>query len=131
MRGEERILLAVLALHRDGRLMRSVLVPGVSFLMLSAYRNIRNEKRPYEVLDIQPLIPRDRPGKSFPSRHVFSAFVIAMTFLWLKPPLGILFLLTGTGMGLCRVIGGVHWPRDAAAGAAVGIVCGLAGYWWI
>jgi membrane-associated phospholipid phosphatase len=32
---------------------------------------------------------------------------------------------------LCRVIGGVHWPRDVMAGALLGATAGLIGYWFI
>ena len=124
-------MLLSLALGRDARLPRCVLVPGASFLLLSFLRARLNAPRPYEVLDIRPLIPKDTKGNSFPSRHVFSAFVIAMTALWLLPPLGCALLLCGGALALCRVVGGVHWPRDVLAGAAAGVLAGLAGYWWL
>ncbi|MCD8334293.1 MAG: phosphatase PAP2 family protein [Clostridiales bacterium] len=123
------LALIVLAVGKDPRLLRCVLVPAVSFALLSVYRDLRNAPRPYEVLDIQPLIHKDKKGKSFPSRHVFSVFVIAMTFLWLKPWLGAAFLAVGVVLALCRVVGGVHWPRDVIAGAAVGVAAGLVGFW--
>lgn len=125
------LALIVLAARGEGRLLRCFLVPAVSFALLSVYRNLRNAERPYEVLDIQPLIHKDKKGKSFPSRHVFSVFVIAMTFLWLIPWLGVVFLAVGVVLALCRVIGGVHWPRDVIAGAVVGIVSGIVGFWVI
>lgn len=123
------LALVVLGFHRDGRLIKALLVPAISFLLLSIFRSKVNAKRPYEVLDIQPLIHKDTKGNSFPSRHVFSVFVIAMTFLWLLPPLGAAFLTVGVLLAACRVVGGVHWPRDVVAGAAVGIVAGL--FLWI
>ena len=79
------LLLLVLALQRDGRFFRSLLVPAVSFAALSLVRRTLNFRRPYEVLDIDPIIHKDTKGKSMPSRHVFSIFVIAMTFLWIVP----------------------------------------------
>jgi membrane-associated phospholipid phosphatase len=121
--------LIVLAVQRDSRLLKAVLVPAVSFVLLSLYRRWNNAKRPYEVLDIQPLIQKDTKGKSFPSRHVFSVFVIAMTFLWLKPWLGVVFLAAGVLLAACRVIGGVHWVKDVVVGALAGIVAGLVGFW--
>jgi membrane-associated phospholipid phosphatase len=124
-------LAAVLLLQRDPRALRCILVPGLSFVLLSLYRSVRNAKRPYEVLDIEPLIHKDTRGHSFPSRHVFSAFVIAMTFLWICPPGGALLLALGVVTALCRVIGGVHWPRDVMAGALLGAGTGLVGYWLI
>lgn len=123
------VALLVLGFHRDERLLRAVLVPAITFLLLSIFRSKVNAKRPYEVLDIQPLIHKDTKGNSFPSRHVFSVFVIAMTFLWLLPPLGAAFLVIGVLLAACRVIGGVHWPRDVIAGAVVGVVSGL--FLWI
>ena len=124
-------LAAVLLFQRNPRVLRCILVPGLSFVLVSLYRSVRDDKRPYEVLDIQPLIHKDTRGHSFPSRHVFSAFVIAMTFLWICPPGGALLLALGVVTALCRVIGGVHWPRDVMAGALLGAGTGLVGYWLI
>ena len=89
------LLLLVLALQRDGRFFRSLLVPAVSFAALSLVRRALNFRRPYEVLDIDPIIHKDTKGKSMPSRHVFSIFVIAMTFLWIVPWLGVILLVLG------------------------------------
>lgn len=125
------VSLIVLGVWRDERLLRAVLVPAISFVLLSVFRKWINAPRPYQVLDIRPLIRKDTQGKSFPSRHVFSVFVIAMTFLWLLPPLGAVFLAMGVVLAACRVIGGVHWPRDVAVGALVGIVSGIIGFWMI
>ena len=88
-------LLLGLLLTRDGRLLRAVLVPGVSFVLLSLIRRGINAPRPYETLDIAPIIHKDSRGKSLPSRHVFSMFVIAMTFLWICPALGVVLLCFG------------------------------------
>jgi membrane-associated phospholipid phosphatase len=123
------VLVAALLFQRDPRALRCVLVPGLSFVLVSLYRSVRDEKRPYEVLDIHPLIHKDTRGHSFPSRHVFSAFVIAMTFLWIYPPAGAPLLALGMVTALCRVLGGVHWPRDVIAGALLGTAAGLIGYW--
>lgn len=125
------LLLAALAVQRDGRFWRALLVPGISFVLLSLVRRLINAPRPYEALDIDPLIHKDTHGKSLPSRHVFSMFVIAMTFLWLLPPVGILLLICGAVLAAVRVIGGVHYPRDVIVGAAVGILAGIIGFWVI
>lgn len=118
------LLLLVLALQQDGRFFRSLLVPAVSFAAL-------NFRRPYEVLDIDPIIHKDTKGKSMPSRHVFSIFVIAMTFLWIVPWLGVVLLALGAALACVRVIGGVHFPRDVLVGAAVGILAGVIGFYVI
>lgn len=123
------LLLAVLAVQRDGRFWRALLVPGISFLLVSLVRRWINAPRPYEVLEIDPLIHKDTRGKSLPSRHVFSMFVIAMTFLWILPPLGAVLLVCGGVLGAVRVIGGVHYLRDVLAGAAAGVAAGLLGFY--
>lgn len=118
-------LLCVLLFRRDGRILEAILVPGTAFLLLSIFRRIVNTKRPYELLEIDPLISREGRGKSFPSRHSFSIFVIAGTFLNIFPPAGVLFLFFGILLAAIRVIGGVHFPRDVIVGAIVGILAGL------
>lgn len=125
------ITLLLLALGRDGRFFPALIVPAAGFGVVSLYRRLWDAPRPYEVLDIDPIIPKTTRGRSFPSRHVFSVFVIAMTDLWLLPPVGVGFLFFGVLLALCRVIGGVHFPRDVVVGAAIGILSGIVGYWWI
>lgn len=113
----------------DPRLERLVLVPAVSFLALSLFRRGLNRPRPYEALDIVPLIPRDKKGESFPSRHVFSVFVIAMTWGWVCPPVGWLLCVVGVLLAITRVVAGIHFPRDVLAGALLGVACGWVGFY--
>lgn len=114
---------------RDPRFWRLLLVPAVSFFLLSVFRRAVNSPRPYEVLDIRPLIPRNKKGESFPSRHVFSVSVIAMTWLWVCPPVGAVLWGLAAVLAWARVTAGIHFPRDVLAGAAVGLAAGVAGYW--
>ena len=125
------ILLLVLALSRDGRFWRALLVPAVAFVVLSVVRDKLNFPRPYEVLDIKPLIHKETKGHSMPSRHVFCMFLIAVTFLWAFVPVGVVLLVFGVILAFVRVIAGVHFPRDVIAGALCGIVAGVVGFWVI
>ena len=106
-----------------------ILIPAVSYLLVSLFRRIYSAPRPYEVWDISPLIPKDTKGKSFPSRHVFSIFIIGMTFFYVIKPLGIVIGILGIGMAYVRVVGGVHFPKDVAAGALIGILWGMLYYY--
>ena len=54
-----------------------VFVPASGFVILSFLRKKINAPRPYEEWDIKPLLDRDSPGQSMPSRHVFSATIIS------------------------------------------------------
>ena len=125
------LALAVLALNRDGRFWRTLLVPGISFVLVTFLRKGVNRPRPYEALDIHPIIHKDTKGNSFPSRHVFSVFVIDMAFWYLCPPLGGVFLVMGVILAATRVLGGVHYPSDVLAGALLAAAAGALGFWVI
>lgn len=123
------IVLGLLIFTQDIRFWRVLLTPAISFIVLSIFRTYINAPRPYEVLDIVPIIKKDTKGKSFPSRHVFSIFVIAMTIYYISKPLGLLLMFAGLLLALIRVIGGVHFPRDVVVGAISGILAGMLGFY--
>lgn len=119
------LLLVLVALSRREDLWRFVLVPGASFVLLTLVRARIDAPRPYEVLAIDPLIHKSTRGRSFPSRHVFSIFVIAMSWVAYLPIVGVVLLALGVLMAIVRVVGGVHWPRDVIVGALCGIAAGV------
>ena len=110
--------------------LRALLVPGISFILLSVFRSVVNRKRPYEAFDVPPVIKKDTKGHSFPSRHVFSATMIAMTFLLHSPWswLGLIFLGISLALAVVRVVSGVHYISDVVAGIVVAVVAALLGY---
>ena len=114
-----------------GTLLRAVLVPGVSFALVTVLRKAINAPRPYEVFDASPIIPKDTRGNSFPSRHAFSIFVIAMTFCACCPLawVGPVMLVVGVLLAVIRVVSGVHFPRDVVVGALLGMLAGFMGLW--
>lgn len=122
-------MLLFLLLKRDLRLAAAIVVPGLTLLLCMRMRVILNRKRPYEALQIAPLLQKDTAGKSCPSNHTTSAFVIAATAFWLFGwGVGVgAFLLAGM-VGLTRVLTGVHFPRDVILGAALGILVAAIGY---
>ncbi len=125
------LLLLAMAWKGDARLLRCVLVPGISFGVVTLVRRRINAPRPYQVLDIAPILVKDTQGQSMPSRHVFSLFVIAMTYLWVQPVMGAALLLLSVVLAVLRVLGGVHFPRDVLVGALCGIGSAWVGYWLI
>ena len=81
--------------------------------------------------DMMPEIHRDgakRGGKSFPSRHCFSAAVIAAAFAWINPCVGAAAAVAAMAMAVQRVLEGEHFIRDAAAGLLYGAVFGWLGF---
>ena len=125
------LLLVILAATSNAFLLKAFVVPAVCFIAVSVVRRLLNMPRPYEVLAIEPLIAKDTKGKSCPSRHVFSVYMIAMTWLYWCPVVGIILLLLGLDMIFLRVAGGVHFPKDVLIGALVGVLCGIVGFWLI
>lgn len=101
-----------------------VVIPGVSFILLSLVRHLINAPRPYEQWPINPVITREKTGDSMPSRHVFSATVIAMCLLRIEFILGILALILAGVLAIIRVVGGVHYPKDVLVGFVVGLLAG-------
>ena len=102
-----------------------VFVPATGFVILSFLRKKINSPRPYEVWEIVPLLDRDSPGKSMPSRHVFSATIISMACLHASLTMGMICLTLSALLGLVRVLGGVHYPKDVLVGYACGLVWGV------
>ncbi|MER2063374.1 MAG: phosphatase PAP2 family protein [Alkalibacterium sp.] len=123
------IVLILLVYNRDPRIWRVLLAPSISFVLVSIFRKTVNAPRPYEVNGKEPIIKKDTKGKSFPSRHVFSVFVIASTLYFISAPLGLLLIFMGILLAILRVIGGVHFPRDVIAGAIVGLLSGFLGFY--
>lgn len=102
-----------------------VFVPASGFVILSFLRKKINAPRPYEVWEIVPLLDRDSPGQSMPSRHVFSATIISMACLHASLSVGVILLVLSALLGLVRVLGGVHYPKDVVFGYICGLVWGV------
>ncbi len=101
-----------------------VLVPLGVFLMVTALRKLINEQRPYEKYGIQPVFAKNTKGKSMPSRHTASAFIISMAMLRINLYLGIGFLAVSFVIMISRVLAGVHYIRDVLVGMAISVVIG-------
>ena len=102
-----------------------VFVPATGFVILSFLRKKINSPRPYEVWEIVPLLDRDSSGQSMPSRHVFSATIISMACLHASLTMGMICLTLSAFLGLVRVLGGVHFPKDVVVGYICGLVWGV------
>lgn len=101
-----------------------LLVPGISFVGVSLFRRYYNAKRPYELYGFTPLIEKDTQGKSFPSRHVFSIFVLAVTIGVFYPMAAVGLGISGMLLAVIRVAAGIHFPKDVIAGGIIGVVFG-------
>ena len=124
-------MLLILAVCKDMRIIKVVLVPAISFVIVSIFRHISDTPRPYVIYEFSPIIKKEKMGQSMPSRHVFSAFVIGMSAFYLYPVFGILIFIDGIIMCIGRVVAGVHFPKDVIVGALIGIISGIIGFYII
>lgn len=108
-----------------------LLSAAVPFLAVSAVRFLINAPRPYELYDFYEKKPKEKHGKSFPSRHVYSAFVIATLAFVYSIPLGVSLALIGVSLAAARVLLGIHFIRDVLCGALIGTVSGLIGIFFL
>ena len=122
------LLLAALAyqapVYGVGPLLRAVLIPAAVFLLGTLLRSALDRPRPAAVHGIPPLLHKEKLGESFPSRHVLSSAVIPAAFFNSLPLAGTALLLVTACIMVIRVLGGVHFVKDVAAGAAFGLVLG-------
>ena len=125
------LLLGMLLLQKDERFWRVLLIPAFVFGTVTVVREFFNLQRPYEKLDIEPLIPREKKGRSFPSRHAASGVVIAAAYWYIWPTAGIAFGVIALVIAAIRILGGIHFPRDIAAGMLLSLAAGALGFWVI
>ena len=122
------LVVLYLAIHKDERIFRVLLVPAAAFATVTVLRRVRDTPRPYEELDFTPLIPRAKKGQSFPSRHTASASVIAAACWSVWPPLGAALAAVALLIAVVRPLGGIHYIRDTVAGLLLGLAFGLVGF---
>ncbi|WP_374050396.1 phosphatase PAP2 family protein [Streptomyces roseicoloratus] len=77
-----------------------------------------------------PLV-RTAGRHSFPSSHASSAAAAAVAFTVLHPPLRPVAVPAAAAMCLSRLVVGVHYPSDVAAGALLGAATAAAGRAWL
>ena len=99
----------------------------VGYVAVSVMRKIIDAPRPYELYSFYEIKPKKKSGRSFPSRHAYSAFAIATLTFVLSTIFGFLFLALALVICVCRVLTGIHFIRDVVAGAIIGILSGVLG----
>ncbi len=103
-------------------------LPLLCLCIVALLRLFWRRPRPYSEkgANIVPFIQKDgNDDKSFPSRHLASAFVIASVLLPLMPWLSGALYALGCVLGYTRFALGLHYPSDLLGGAVLGLLCGL------
>ena len=104
-------VLLYLFISKSPFLFETIWKPFAAFLVVTVFRKIVNRPRPYEAMNIEPLIGH-KHGESFPSRHTVSAVIIALVCFHVNIYLGIFALILSMIMSICRILAGVHFISD-------------------
>ncbi|MBR2801590.1 MAG: phosphatase PAP2 family protein [Erysipelotrichaceae bacterium] len=120
----------LLLLHKESeKLIPLIAVPAVGLILITLLREWINKPRPAEVYGIPSALQKKKPGRSFPSRHVFSAFLIAFSCFYAgEASMGWLMGILSLVVALIRVCGGLHFVSDVLAGALCALAAALIGY---
>ncbi|HLW59513.1 MAG TPA: phosphatase PAP2 family protein [bacterium] len=104
-------------------LLAAVLAVGVNLVVNAAFPR----PRPFLVLPAHVLVPSPPRDASFPSDHTAVAGAVSvMLLLGGQGGWGMLGLLGAALIGAARVVVGVHYPSDVAAGILIGAACAAA-----
>jgi undecaprenyl-diphosphatase len=101
-----------------------LLTGGLGFLIYRQLKERLVRERPFvRLAGIQCFMPPlDR--YSFPSGHTLHAVAFTFVACSYVPWLAILLIPFATTVALSRVVLGLHYPSDVAAGAVIGLVLG-------
>lgn len=123
------LLMLMLFLEEHPLRWKTLLICGISFFIVSAFRHLYNAPRPYEKdPTLEPPKNPSKKGYSFPSRHVFCAFLIAATTAYFYPIAGVLLFLPAVSLAFLRKYLHYHSTLDVVCGAVFGIVCAAIGF---
>lgn len=92
-----------------------------AFILVTIIRKIVNRPRPYESLNIEPLVAHKK-GESFPSRHAVSSMIIGLVCFYVNPILGIFGLSVAIIVCLSRIIAGIHYISDVLVSIIIALL---------
>lgn len=124
------VLLAVAGLRRSRRLARFSCACVLAVLFTGVFINI------FRVGTGRPRPRAEMPDRftgpslvyrtqSFPSGHTSASYTAAGSLLVTAPPLGVVALLSATGVGVSSVITRSHYLSDVTVGMGVGLWIGV------
>lgn len=124
-------LLIILFFLKSNMIYKVIFVPAFVFIFVSIFRKILNKPRPYDELNFNPFfnnVKRNK-GKSFPSRHTASAFIISFAMLYVNIYLGIVGFILSIFIALSRIFIGVHYPKDVICAFLISAIFGFIGFY--
>ncbi|MFE2379008.1 phosphatase PAP2 family protein [Streptomyces sp. NPDC059398] len=109
--------------------LRATALIGTAHLVSMGVKRVVRRPRPRPAAGPPPLV-RTAGRHSFPSSHASSAVAAAVAFGALRPAGRRLVTPLAAAMCVSRLVVGVHYPTDVAAGALLGgVTAGLGAKW--
>ncbi|MDD8049061.1 MAG: phosphatase PAP2 family protein [Thomasclavelia sp.] len=121
------VTLIHLYLSHSSLFINTVLIPLISFSIVTLIRKIIDRPRPFIKYDFEPLYYK-KEGESFPSRHTVSAISIAVALFHVNMVIGIVVLILASLVALSRILSGVHYPSDVIVGILIALLVYIAVY---
>ena len=103
--------------------------PGVAFCAVSCtltvafawiLKHVVVRERPWTVFPESVVVGPHEMTSSFPSAHTAVSFALATAVALRWPRAGKVAYLLAIGVGLSRIVMGMHYPSDVVAGAVLG-----------
>jgi undecaprenyl-diphosphatase len=99
---------------------------GVALMLAKVLSDVIARQRPFvDHPHSAHLFIKHAADYGFPSDHASGAFAIAVALLLRHRPAGLVALAMAVAISIGRVMVGVHYPSDVAAGALLGTACAL------
>jgi len=90
-----------------------------AFIVSRILSNLYYSTRPFVAQNFTPLISH-APDNGFPSDHALLSFTLASVMFAFSRKWGAIIFAIGTGIGLARIIAGIHSPVDIIGSLIVG-----------
>ncbi|MEU5684721.1 phosphatase PAP2 family protein [Streptomyces venezuelae] len=116
--------------ERRGAWLRGTALTAAAHLASMGVKRVVRRPRPAALGGIEPLV-RTAGRHSFPSSHATSAAAAVVAYGALRPVGAHLLPPLAAAMCVSRMVVGVHYPSDVAAGAALGALTARAGAAWM
>ncbi|MFG2650070.1 phosphatase PAP2 family protein [Streptomyces sp. NPDC048436] len=110
--------------------LRATALTAAAHLASMGLKRVVRRPRPGGELGVEPLV-RTAGHHSFPSSHATSAAAATVAYGALSPVGARVVAPLAAAMCVSRMIVGVHYPSDVAAGAALGALTARVGAAWM
>jgi undecaprenyl-diphosphatase len=112
-------------------LMAGLIAVGTGQIVFNVLKRLTGRARPCatETNCWATLLPPDR--FSFPSGHTITAFAVAAPIGLFYPGLLLILIFCAMSVASSRVLLGLHYLSDVAAGILIGCALGIGGFWLV